>query len=166
MANEPQAQAAEHAGHKSKLVPVFAIALLMGIEGVGVFYLTDALSGEPEASLAGAGAEKASPEDTEPVEIPLADCRPTNSQRGKLVTLHVRVTALVSASDLKRAKEMVEARQARIEDRVNRVIRSAEPKHLDEPGLETIRRRLKYEFDGIFGDEQLIKEVLIPHWLR
>jgi hypothetical protein len=60
----------------------------------------------------------------------------------------------------------VDARQATICDRVNTVVRRAEPKFLSEPGLETVRRQIKFELDKVFGDEDLIQEVLLPELLQ
>jgi flagellar basal body-associated protein FliL len=73
---------------------------------------------------------------------------------------------LVASADAERAKQIAEANKARINDRVNVVIRSAEPKDLNEPGLETIKRRLKHELARVMGDEQLIQEILIPEFLQ
>ncbi len=99
-------------------------------------------------------------------EVKLAECKTFNKETGKLVLFHIRVSVLVSAADGERAAKLVEARQARIDDRVNTVIRSAEPRHLNEPGLETLKRRLKFELDRMFGDPRLVQEVLIPYLVQ
>ena len=173
MANDPETTSATvetAARSRSRLVPFLVVAALMGIEGAGVFLLTKTISGQPEAAFGDTGGlpgsgEEQNPRDAEPAEVELAECRPTNPQSGKLITLHIRVIALVAAADREKVEEMVEAKKARIEDRVNTVIRSAAPKHLNEPGLETIRRRLHHELNEVFGDDQLIQQVLIPHLL-
>ena len=85
---------------------------------------------------------------------------------GKFVTFQIRVLGLVAAEDFERAQELVESRKARLEDGVNIVIRSAEPKQLNEPDLSTLRRRLRQEFGRIFDDPDLIKQVLIPSMLQ
>ena len=153
----------------SRLVPLLVVAALMGVEGVGVFLLTNMLSGQPQAAPGESGPEGLGAENSlvsaEPEEVELAECRPTNPQSGKPITMHIRVTALVAAADREKVEEMVESRKARIEDCVNTVMRSAHPKHLNEPGLETIRRRLQHELNELFGDDQLIQQVLIPHLL-
>ncbi len=173
MADDPAttSETAETASRsRSRLVPVLVVAALMGIEGAGVFLLTKTLSGPPADALGktagspGSG-EEPNPGDAEPAEVELAECRPTNPQSGRLIMLHIRVSALVAASDKEKVEAMVEAKKARIEDRVNTVIRSAAPKHLNEPGLETIRRRLHHELNEVLGDDQLIQQVLIPHLL-
>lgn len=170
MANEEGGLAPEADGGRTRrLFPVIVVALLMGVEGVGVFFLAKAISPTPVAVLA-AGVEGEDGADSTGknalIEVELADCRPSNMMGGKFITFDMRVSGLVAAEDVERAERLIRAKRARLEDGVNTVIRSAEPKHLNEPKLTTIKRRLKYEFDEIFGDDQLIKEVLIPKWLQ
>ncbi|MBI4717323.1 MAG: flagellar basal body-associated FliL family protein [Planctomycetes bacterium] len=96
----------------------------------------------------------------------LGECRPSNKMTGKNILFQLRVSILVGGSDQERAKKLVEAKQARIRDRINFVIRSAEPTYLNEPGLETIKRRIKHELDRVFDDNEIIREVLIPELLQ
>ncbi|MEK6675114.1 MAG: flagellar basal body-associated FliL family protein [Planctomycetota bacterium] len=112
---------------------------------------------------ASTGSEGSPMSPNEQMEVKLAECKTVNKGTGKLVLFHMRVTALVSGADAERAKKLIEAKQGRIDDRVNTVIRSAEPQQLNEPGLQTLKRRFKFEFDRIFEDDKLVKEVLIPH---
>lgn len=154
-------------GRSGKLFPVLIVALLMGVEGVGVYMLSKALNstpsevegGEVDGTDAGVAAEDLA-------EIEIASCRPSNKMTGKLITFQIRVSILVPASELDRAKELVKSKQARIEDRVNFVIRSAEPKQLNEPELETIERRIRQELEQVFGEPGLIQEVIIPELLQ
>jgi hypothetical protein len=152
------------------MIPVLIIAALMGAEAVGVFFVAKAISPVPEPALAaGADGGELGAGDVEPdelAEIELVDSRPSNMMAGKLVTFHIRVSVLVALADLEKAERLTRLKRARLEDGVNTVIRSAEPKHFYEPDLQTIRRRLKYELDRIFGDEHLVKKVLIPHLLQ
>jgi len=99
-------------------------------------------------------------------EIELPECRPTNRMSGKLVLFRLRVSILVSAAAAEKAKALVESNKARISDRLNFVIRSADPQHLNEPGLESVKRRIKHELDRVACDEALIQEVLIPELLQ
>ena len=146
------------------------IALLMVGEGAGVFFLTKAIGPSPSAARAdgetGGNAENGESGYDEMVEVDLAECRPTNRMLGKLITYQIRVTVLVAKVDQERAEELVDANESRLRDRVNYVLRSADPAHLDEPGLQTIKRRIKFEIDKLFRDERLIKAVLIPQLLQ
>ena len=152
---------------KNKLVPILVIALLMIGEGVGIFFLIKSVNPDPAKTMAHNGdLSLGAFQGDSMAEVALVECRPSNRMAGKLVTFHIKVSGLVTSEDHERAKELVEAKKARLEDGVNIVIRSAEPKHLNEPGLETIKRRLKYEIGRIFGDDELIKEVLLPQILQ
>lgn len=150
----------------SKKMQVLVVALLMIGEGVAIYLLTNAL-GQAPASAVAAGAGPGGNAigvvtDEQLTEVELAECRPSNKMSGKLINFHVRVSVLVAAEDRERIEKMAKARRARLLDRIQFVFRSADLKHLNEPALETVKRRLKHEFDRVFGDDELIKEVLIP----
>ncbi len=152
---------------KSKLVPILVISILMIGEGIGIFFLIKSVNPDPAKTMANNGnLGLGTFQGDSMAEVELVECRPSNRMAGKLVTFHIKVSGLVTSEDHERAKELVEAKKARLEDGVNIVIRSAEPKHLNEPGLETIKRRLKHEIGRIFGDDELIKDVLLPQILQ
>mgnify|MGYP001577571254 FL=1 len=176
---------------KGRGLSLVLVAILMGAEGVGVFFVTKMFAGSEPSSAAASEGESSPAPPTEghaaksehgatgehggksptgavggQVEIDLTECRPSNKMTGKLITLKIRVSALVASAEVERARTLAEANKARINDRVNFVIRSAEPQALNEPGLETIKRRLKHELAKVLGDEQLIQEVLIPEMLQ
>lgn len=169
-AEETEATAKKAEPGKKRLTGIIVVAVLMALQGVGVFMLARAISPEPVSTLAidaegGADGSKQA-DDEEFAEIAIAECRPSNVMTGKFVTFHIRVSALVAAADVERAEGIVRSKRARLEDAVNTVIRSSEPKHFTEPGLESIKRRLKHEFDTVFGDKQMIRDVLIPQMLQ
>ncbi len=59
---------------------------------------------------------------------------------------------------------MITEHEALIQDRVRTIIAQSDPDKLgggSEPGLETLRRQVKYQLDEIVGDG-LIDDVLIP----
>ena len=144
----------------------------MLLEGVGIYSLVRfAGSGPATAEAAAAGAEADNDEATELpaddlAELEVVDCRPTNKTIGKLITFHIRVSILVRREDHEMMTKLVEEKQNRLQDRVNFVVRSAELKHLNEPGLDTIKRQIKHEFDLVFGDDKIVVEVLIPELLQ
>ena len=169
MADEVAPQAEQKAKKKGRGLTILIVAMLMIGEGVAIYFLVKALNPEPVPAMAGDEGEGGAEEslDTDGLaEVELAECRPSNKTSGKFVTFHIRVSGLVSAEDVDRVTDMARAKRARLEHAVNVIIRSAEPKHLNEPGLETLQRRLEHEIDRIFGDESLIKHVLIPQLLQ
>ena len=61
-------------------------------------------------------------------------------------------------------KKTFESRKALITDRVRTIVAQSDPEKLgggSEPGLETLRRQVKYQLDEIVG-EGVIEEVLVP----
>lgn len=164
----------EKGAKKSKLPLMIVMGLMLG-EGAAIFIVAKMMFGpsplDPVAAAEVVEAEgDATKEEAAPVdqtsEVDIVDCRPSNNATGRLQTYRLRVSALVRSQDAEKVNGLVESNRARIEDRVNFVIRSAEPHHLEEPGLETIKRRVKKELDQILGDEQLILEILIPELLQ
>ena len=159
--------AASGGGRKLQLIIV--AALMIG-EGAGIYFVTNALSESPVPAL----AEDVEDEDAEGsglysddyVEVELAECRPSNRMSGKFITFHIKVSALVRADLEEAAKDIVRKRQSRIADRVNFVVRSAEPKHFDDPSLQTLKRRIKHELAIIVDDNEMFLEVLIPQILQ
>jgi len=167
MANDDVQATPAQAKSGSKKMQVLVVALLMIGEGVAIYLLTNSL-GQAPASAVAAGAGPGDNNaigvvtDEQLTEVELAECRPSNKMSGKLINFHVRVSVLVAAEDREPVEKMAKARRARLLDRIQFVFRSADLKHLNEPALETVKRRLKHEFDRVFGDDELIKEVLIP----
>jgi hypothetical protein len=155
-----------------RLGPILVVVALVLLEGAAIFWLARAISGNPTPALGampGTSVDrdgKGTGNSEELVEIDLSECRPSNRMSGKFVTFHIRVSGLVNVKSRERAEQLVRAKQARIDDAVNIVIRGAEPSELNEPGLETIRRRLKHEFGRVFGDDEVVQQVLIPQLLQ
>ena len=163
--NANSAEGNKNTRHSRRISILIVVALMIG-EGLAVYFIADALSPAPLPAIAADGEGDDSATISDLAEIELAECRPSNKMAGRFITYHIRVLGLVQAEQLTEIETMARARRARLEDAVNVVIRSADPKHLDEPELGTIKRRIKYEFDRIFGNESLIQEIVIPQLLQ
>ncbi len=171
MADEELEAPAGEPKPKKKLFPILLIAGLMLVEGVVIFAAVKFLGGDPTAADAGEvqegdGAEDAEPDSVDLAEITIAETDAFNSLSGRLYVYHIRVAAQVAKDDQDKTVKLIEEREATILDRINTVIRSADPKHLNEPGLETIRRQIKFELDKILQDDSLILELLVPKLLQ
>lgn len=165
-ANHDQAGKGQRSGRKSQLL---IVALLMLVEGVGIIVVARAMHSEPDSAQAaetGGKGDGAGGAGEDLAEIELAECRPTNRITGKLISFQIRVSALVDSAGREQTERMIKAKKERIQDRINFVIRSAEPAHLAEPGLETIKRRIKAELDELFDDDRIIRAVLVPEFLQ
>lgn len=176
-AQEPKPVPEATPAKASRKVSILIVGVLMLVEGVGIFFVTKMLTGSApavaEAGVASAAhgedrhgdGAKSAPAMAEFGEITVSECRPTNRESGRMITFRMRVSVLVMHSNLERVKTLIESNKARIDDRINFVIRSADPAYLNEPTLATIKRRLKAEFDRLLGDDHLVEEVLIPEML-
>lgn len=99
-----------------------------------------------------------------PAELQIVEFRAPNAQTGRTFVYDLSIYAVVKTKDLDRAKTLVAARDALIRDRVRTIVGEMDPQKLGggtEPGLETLRRQVKYQLDQILGDG-LIDEVLVP----
>jgi flagellar basal body-associated protein FliL len=98
------------------------------------------------------------------VEINVIDFKTPNRQTGRLFLYDVSIFVVTKGEFADKLKEMIKDREALIKDRIRTIIAVSDPEKLgggSEPGLETLRRQVKYQLDEIIG-EGMIDEVLIP----
>jgi flagellar basal body-associated protein FliL len=124
-------------------------------------------SGADLVEGSGSSKDKVGPttrDDGQPVEIQLVDFKALNKLSGHsfLYDVSIYVTTKPEFSD--RVNEEIKEHDALIKDRVRTIIAELDPEKLgggSEPGLETLRRQVKFQLDETFGDG-LIDEVLVP----
>jgi len=98
------------------------------------------------------------------IEVPVVDIRAPNKQSGRMFIYDVSIFAVVKSTAADQVKQMIADREALIKDRVRTIIAESDPDKLgggSEPGLETLRRQMKFQLDEIVGDG-MIDEVLVP----
>jgi len=98
------------------------------------------------------------------VEVPLLESRFPNKRNGRTFLYDVKISLSVKKESADKVKAVVAEHDALILDRVRTIIAETDPEKLGggaEPGLETLRRQVKYQLDEIVGDG-MIDEVLIP----
>jgi flagellar basal body-associated protein FliL len=111
-----------------------------------------------------AAKAQAAEKDKKPVEIPLVDFRATNKVRGRTLWVDVSIFVVTRGENEEKVRKAIKDREALIKDRVSTIIRQSDPEKLSggaEPGLETLRRQVKFQLDEIVG-EGVIDEVLVP----
>jgi flagellar basal body-associated protein FliL len=132
--------------------------------------LAAAEHGEGGGESKGEGGEKGekgegkSVDKKAPVEIPVVDFRAPNKLSGRTFLYDVSIFVVTKGEHQDKVKAMISSRDALIKDRVRTIIAQSDPEKLgggSEPGLETLRRQVKYQLDEIIGDG-LIDEVLVP----
>lgn len=98
------------------------------------------------------------------VELKVVEFRAQNKLSGKTFIYDVSIYVVAKAEFEEKVKQTLEDRAALIQDRIRTIIAQNDPEKLgggSEPGLETLRRQVKYQLDEIIGDS-MIQEVLVP----
>jgi flagellar basal body-associated protein FliL len=98
------------------------------------------------------------------VELAVVDFRAPNKQAGRIFLYDVTIVVQIRAEAEEKTKAILTERAALIKDRIRTIIAQSDPEKLgggSEPGLETLRRQVKYQLDEIVG-EGIIDEVLVP----
>ena len=104
------------------------------------------------------------PDKKRAVELLILDFKAPNKTSGRTFLYDVTIYAVTKAEHEKHVKDTLKEREALIKDRIRTIIAQSDPEKLTggvEPGLETLRRQVKYQLDIILG-EGVIEEVLVP----
>lgn len=112
----------------------------------------------------GAGQGKGGTPKAKTLELNVLDFKAPNKVNGRTFLYDVSIFIVIKGEYEKQVKDTLKAREALIKDRVRTIIAQSDPEKLvggSEPGLETLRRQVKYQLDVILG-EGMIEEVLVP----
>ncbi len=124
---------------------------------------------EPEAASEGHGGEhgdgaaKGPVDKKKMVELAVVEFKAPNKRNGRTYLFDVSIFANVKSDQADKVKESLKDREALVADRVRTIIAQSDPEKLsgaEEPGLETLRRQVKYQLDEIVG-EGAIDEILV-----
>ncbi len=165
---QSEEKAVPFANRNRNLLTAVVVGGLMLLEGVGIFVAVKFIGGGPDTLRAGDGTGEGSDADGKmsSSEVRVTDLMAFNSNAGRVFVYQLSVYAEIDTQDSPKIKDMIESRQNAIDDRFSKVIRSSDPKYLDEPGLETLRRQFKHELGLILGDESHIKAILFPEFKK
>jgi len=153
---------------KHRFMTLGIIGGVMLLEGVGIFVAVKMMYHQPAAAVADApdARDDALAAIEKEVEIVLPEVNAFNKRQGKLMIYNLELAIRVNKEDKERVERILAARQGTILDRLNTVIRSADPKYLSEPGLDTLRRQFKHELTRIMGDSEPISAVLVRRFFQ
>ncbi len=167
--NEKQSseQPVPFADGRRNLLTVAVVGGLMLIEGVGIFVAVKYMGGGPaslsaDQAIGGDGPGAALGQS----ELHVTDLVSFNNADGRVFVYQLSVYADVEGKHSQQIKDLIESRKNTIDDRFSKVVRAADPKYLDEPGLETLRRQFKHELGEILGDESHIRAILFPEFKK
>ncbi|MCG3137980.1 MAG: hypothetical protein HJJLKODD_01836 [Phycisphaerae bacterium] len=174
-APKPAADApAPFADKKRNMMTIIVVGVLMTVEGIGIVAAVKMFGGGPaetEAAAVGEHGEGGAEQLDEhgnplPVESEVAviDLMAYNNKSGYMYVFQINVQALIATEHLKKVTDQIESKKQTIRDRYSKIIRAADPKYFEEPGLETVKRQFKYELEQILNDKTLVKEILLPEF--
>ncbi len=141
-----------------KLIGVAAAVLILEGATVG---LTMMMAGGPKRVIAEVPATAPKEVVERDAEVKILEAKLPNNLRGRLFLYDLQVVAKVDEKNKVKVTELFAERDAEIRDRIRTIIASSDPKSLEEPGLETLRRQIGYQLEQDLGKD-LIKELLIP----
>jgi flagellar basal body-associated protein FliL len=161
---KPDSSDAPSGGAKRKkpIVIIGVFGAVMVVEGLAIFLCMKFLGSDPDPTQGLQGLQPTTQPWKESQELEVAALRVLNSNGPRTLLYNVRVVVRVHHSNQKKMEDFLKNRSSTIEDAMSRVVRSAEERHLAEPGLETLRRQLLYELNSLLGDDTIIEQVLIP----
>lgn len=151
------------------------LGVVMVLEGALLFAAFKMFGGSPK-SVQGAdlvasegghghrGGPTSKPSSRKHVELPVLSFKAPNSLRGRTYLYDVSVFVAVRSEHKEKVEASLKEREATVQDRIRTIIAQSDPEKLgggSEPGLETLRRQVKYQLEELIG-EGLIDEVLIP----
>lgn len=145
-----------------KMGTAVIVGVVMVVEGVALFGAMKFLGGKPDHAEAAEHAEAASKPVVEDEEIQVVQLRALNVKSGRPVLYSLKVFVRVPSDKAESIKKTLEKKRATVEDSVARIVRSADPSHLSEDGLETLRRQIQFELGRLTNDASGVSEILIP----
>lgn len=164
---EDQSPEAENAdrprGRPLATIGIFGGVMLL--EGLAIFMCMKFFGSDPDPTLGMQGdlqTTTAPFEASRELEVSSVRVQNDNGQRATLYS--VAVTIRVDHEREPMVTDFLKNRKATINDAISRLIRSAEEKHLAEPGLETLKRQIRFELSSLMGDDTIIEQVLIPEF--
>jgi flagellar basal body-associated protein FliL len=149
-------------GKRGKTLTFAVFGGVMLVEGLAIFMCMKLLGHEPDPTVGMEGLAPTTKPWEESSELPVVQVRVPNNNGARPLLYSVKVVVQVHHGDKQKVQEFLENRKSTIEDTIGRVIRSADEKHLAEPGMETLKRQVRYELSSLIGDEKIIERVLIP----
>lgn len=128
-----------------------AVLLLEGVLIVSAFML---YGGPADVHADPAVADEAAKAE-EPIEIQVADQRFPNTKRGRTYLYDTEVYVVVKRKNEEQITAKVELMSAQINADIREIIGRADPSHLLEPTLATLRRQIQARLDERLGlDEE------------
>jgi flagellar basal body-associated protein FliL len=127
-----------------------------------------AIEGPAKAGAKGEGGDEkggaTSIDKSDTVVIKVTEFKALNKKSGTAFVYDLQISVVAKSEFETRIETTIKDKEPLIQDRIRTIIAESDPEKLSggaEPGLETLRRQVKYQLDEIIGDG-MIDEVLVP----
>lgn len=169
MAEEPKAETTETSevvtAKPNKMKTLGLFGGVMVVEGLAIFFAMKFFSPEPDPTM---GMDQQLTQATQPAlatkELELARVRVQNTNGERTILYSVTANVVVPSEEEEKVQTFVDNHRAAINDMLSRIIRAAEEKQLNEYGLETLKRLIRFELNKMMGDDMKIDRVLISEF--
>tara|TARA_R110002096_G_scaffold435816_4_gene663265 strand:- start:75580 stop:76116 length:537 start_codon:yes stop_codon:yes gene_type:complete len=169
MADEDtKAQKTDDASSESKgggLKMIIIIAVIMVVEGAGVYFLVNMMGGPSGVEASEMAMLEGTGEDA-PVELELVEDRFQNMSTGHVWEWRVQIVLRARQKNAAHIETIKTRDAALLKEGVALIFRRAQDRHLREPGLETITRQLTTYVNEVFGVDAdgmpRVDRVIIP----
>ncbi len=89
-----------------------------------------------------------------------------NNKSGRAHIYDMDITVVVAADRKKEMEKLVDERGGEIGDRIGMIVRSADPRVLEDPEFQSLKMKFREAFAQISGDSSLVLRVLIPRSVK
>jgi hypothetical protein len=165
----PSVEAPPKPPRRKNLMMGGALLGIMIVEGLAVFVLAKHFGAQPAAAEASeiAGLDAHGGEKTPlDVEVEVVKLRAQNEKSQQMLVYDMTIAVTVSEKESTKVSDTFSRKRATIQDRLSRVVRALDPQRFSEPDLSTLRQQFRHELSQIVGNEDAIREVLIPSIVR
>ncbi len=138
---------------KGSKKPLLILAALLVVEAavIAVMFM---MMGQPADVQAEGAVEDEAAQAEEPVEELVVEAKYPNTKRGRTFIYDTQVYIVVRRKNQERIQGQLESMSAQISADIRAIIGLAEPNHLLEPTLATIKRQIKASLDDRLGRDE------------
>jgi flagellar basal body-associated protein FliL len=144
------------------VIIVGAVLLIEGVTIAGVFLL----AGGPDDANANTAAVDEAAQMELPDEVQVIEDKFQNTRTGRAYIYDTQIVVICKRKNKAEIEQKLEMMRARISADIAEIIRKAEPAHLLEPELATLKRQVQSALDSRLGSDidgnPLVMEVVIP----
>jgi hypothetical protein len=160
MADEKKTPEAAEDKKRSLKGPIMVLGILIVEAGLIVGGMM-MLMKPPAATEASLVPEVEAPEEEKIVEIPVLDAKLPNAKSGVTYLYDTEIYVQVKQRNAEEVQSQLERFQNEIKADLNAVWRTSEPKHFQEPRLESLTRKVHALMDERFGADAVSGEPIV-----